>query len=99
MLDECEALSSDELEAHVQEFRFNQVAFVMPPRQAIYRCDTERDQSFVQSVSVFDDLRNWYARWGYQLVEVPRVAVDERVDFLIETAAAVLTSRPGRLTG
>ena len=52
--------------------------------------DTERDQSFTEAVAVCESVRQWYARWGYQLVEVPKGIVEERMDFILRTIQAAL---------
>jgi predicted ATPase len=63
----------------------------MPPWEAIYRTDSERDQPFAAAVQVCEELRTWYARWGYETIEVPRTAIDHRVNFILQTIAYALT--------
>lgn len=90
MLDEAEALSPAELKGWIERCRYNAVTFLLPPWEEIYRTDAERDQSFADSIRVFDELRSWYARWHYEPVEVPRAGVAERADFVLRTVESVL---------
>ena len=88
-----EAISLAEVEAHVKEFRYNDLVFLLPPWQDIYRKDSERDQSFTEAVAVYEILRNWYAQWHYNVAEVSCVSVNERADFILKTIQAALTNQ------
>jgi predicted ATPase len=79
------AISEAEAAVLIREFRYNEVVFVLPPWEDIYTMDTERDQSFAEAITVCESVLQWYARWGYQLVEVPRGSVEARVDFILHT--------------
>jgi predicted ATPase len=83
MLDLESALSRDEIASHIQAFPYNGTVFLLPPWEAIYAMDSERDQTFEESVAVFEGMKRWYARWGYQTVEVPRAGVEARVSFIL----------------
>src|SRR5215510_1812150 len=85
ILDEQQAMSLGEVEAYVRSFPYNKVVLLMPPWEAMYRTDAERDQTFAASVQVWESLRTWYARWGYESIEVPRTAIDQRVTFILQT--------------
>ena len=78
-------MSLGEVEAYVRSFPYNKMVLLMPPWEAIYRTDAERDQTFAEAVQVCEGLRTWYARWGYETIEVPRTAIDHRVDFILQT--------------
>lgn len=82
MLDLESALSRDEIAKLVQAFPYNDTVFLLPPWEAIYAMDSERDQTFEESVAVFEGMKRWYARWGYQTVDVPRASVEARVSFI-----------------
>ena len=64
MLDLESALSRDEIVSHVQAFPYNHTVFLLPPWEAIYAMDSERDQTFEESVVVFEGMKRWYARWA-----------------------------------
>lgn len=48
------------------------------------RSFSERDQTFAEAVQVCEGLRTWYARWGYETIEVPCTAIDQRVNFILQ---------------
>jgi predicted ATPase len=91
ILAQQQAIAPGEVAAYVQSFPYNAVVLFMPPWEAIYRTDSERDQTFAEAVQVFEGLRTWYARWGYDTIEVPRMAIDQRVNFILQTVAYALT--------
>src|SRR5215831_213604 len=93
MLHQQHAMSLEEADEYVRSFPYNKVVLLMPPWEAIYRTDAERDQTFAEAVQVCEGLRTWYARWDYQIIEVPRTAIDQRVNFILQTVEYALTSR------
>ena len=95
VLDQQQAIALGEAEAYVRSFPYNKVVLLMPPWEAIYRTDAERDQTFAEAVQVCEGLRTWYAWWGYETIEVPRTAIDQRVNFILQTVEYALT-RPCR---
>ena len=84
MLDAVGALTHDEIEQYVQQFPYNGVVFLLPPWEEIYVTDSERDQSFEESVEVFEGMKKWYSQWGYEAVEVPCDNINERVSFILQ---------------
>jgi predicted ATPase len=91
MLAQQQAMSPGEVAAYVRSFPYNAVVLLMPPWEAIYRTDSERDQTFAEAVQVCEGLRTWYTRWGYETIEVPRIAIDQRVNFILQTVEEALT--------
>lgn len=83
MLDAEKALTHHEISQYVQQFPYNNKVFLLPPWQEIYATDSERDQSFAESVGVFEGMRAWYSRWGYQTLDVPQGSINERVSFIL----------------
>ena len=90
MLRQAAVKSDQEIRRCVGKYPYNAVAFVLPPWQEIYRTDDERDQTFAESVAVFNSVVSWYAKCGYQTVEVPTGALADRVEFVEQTVAAIL---------
>ncbi|MGP5308518.1 AAA family ATPase [Vreelandella alkaliphila] len=84
MLDAESALTRDEIAQYVQKFPYNSVVFLLPPWKEIYDTDSERDQTFEESVAVFDGMKRWYSQWGYETLEVPRGNINERVAFILQ---------------
>ena len=87
MLAESEAMTSAEIEANLRRYPYHKVVFLFPPWQEIYRTDDERDQTFEESIRVFEAVRGWYFRCGYEPVEVPIGTLDERVNFVERTVS------------
>lgn len=85
MLDAEGTLTRDEIAQYVQKFPYNGVAFLLPPWKEIYGTDSERDQTFEQSVVVFEGMKRWYSQWGYETLEVPRGNINERMSFILKS--------------
>lgn len=84
MLNAENALTHDEIAKYVQKFPYNSVVFLLPPWKEIYDTDSERDQTFEESVEVFEGMKRWYSQWGYEMLEVPRCNINERVSFILQ---------------
>jgi predicted ATPase len=82
-LDGVSRLSEAELDASLSKYQYCSTVFVLPPWKAIYVNDAERDHTFEHAESVDAILREWYGRCRYQLVDVPRVPVDERCTYVL----------------
>jgi len=80
-------LNENELSMWLVKYQYFPTVFVLPPWKAIYVNDAERDHSFEHAESVNRIAQEWYRRCGYQLLEVPRVSVDERCTFVLEALA------------
>jgi predicted ATPase len=88
MLFAAGAVTRVELADFLERYPYNRTAFLLPPWQAIYHPDAERDQTYEESVAVFESISRWYAECGYRTVEVPKAAVAERVRFVERIVAA-----------
>lgn len=84
MLNAENALTRDEIAKYVQMFPYNSVVFLLPPWKEIYDTDSERDQTFAESVEVFEGMKRWYSQWGYETLEVPRGNINERASFILQ---------------
>ena len=67
------------------EYRYHKRVFITPPWEAIYANDAERKESFEQAQSVHVFLEQTYQGLGYELVELPKVSIEERVAFLLDS--------------
>jgi predicted ATPase len=71
---------------HVEQaaalFRYNRRVFIAPPWAEIFTPDAERKQSFAEAVRTYDAMVATYEGFGYELVELPRYSIAERVAFL-----------------
>ena len=83
LLQEVSPLPARELEAMLSTYAFHPAVFILPPWEAIYANDAERDQSFAESVNVHARLVRWYRSCGYVLHEVPRDPVPQRAKHVL----------------
>lgn len=65
--------------------RYDRTVFVTPPWPALFHPDAERRHGFGDAVAEYGPLTATYARLGYRLVELPKVDVAARADFVLET--------------
>jgi len=87
MLDQIMPFKDIELTNLVVKYPYQQV-FFLPPWQEIYTNDTERDQTFSEAVLIYERLSNWYRKCGYKVIDVPKVTVAERCDYVLEMASS-----------
>jgi len=83
-LDSIAPLGGAEFETWLAKYRYFPKVFVLPPWQAIYVTDAERDHTFEHALWVDRVTRDWYGRCGYRVVEVPKGAVDDRCEFVLQ---------------
>ena len=68
-----------------EELEYNSKVFIFPPWEAIFVNDQERKQDFEEAVATYEKMVEAYTRFGYQLVEVPKSSVEERVEFILNS--------------
>jgi len=83
MLYECGAGRYHTISQVHLDNRFNNKVFFTPPWKEIYRNDTERDQSFEESIEVYEQLEKWYKQHGYDIVILPKDTIEARVKFIL----------------
>ena len=66
----------------VETFRYNRRVLVAPPWPEIFTQDRERTQTLDWARRCHQVLIETYPKLGYELVELPRVSVEERVQFV-----------------
>jgi predicted ATPase len=84
MVNQLGPLSAAELQARLASYPYFRTAFCFPPWEEIYTTDAERDHTFAHAVAVHREVAAWYPRCGYDLVDVPRVTVQERCEFILQ---------------
>ena len=65
-------------------YRYNPRVFVAPAWEKIYGTDDERRLPFSVACKFGTDLRLIYERFGYTLIDLPCVSVEERADFILD---------------
>ena len=67
-----------------QQYRYHPLVFIAPPWKEIYQNDTERKQDFQEAIETYTAIKRSYIESGYQIIELPKVGVEERVDFILQ---------------
>lgn len=88
MLQEVAPMPREELKAVLTKYPFHGAAFILPPWEAIYATDAERDQTYAEAVGVHEKILKWYCFCGYEVHEVPRLPVTQRARHVLEVLAA-----------
>ena len=65
-----------------ERFRYDRKVFVCPPWPEIFEQDAERRQTVEEAERTFRAVAAAYAECGYDLVELPRASVAERLAFV-----------------
>ena len=68
----------------VESFRYNRRVFLAPPWAEIFAQDRERKQDFEEAVRTYEAIRKAYTVYGYELIELPKASVEERMAFVLE---------------
>lgn len=71
------------MERAARTFPYNRHVFIAPPWPEIFESDRERKQDFDEAVRTYEALVAAYAAYNYELVEIPRAPVEERVRFVL----------------
>lgn len=71
------------LQHYADEWRFNRTVFLTPPWADIYRQDAERQHGLDAAMEEYERLLRDYPALGYDVVELPKVAVNQRADFVL----------------
>jgi predicted ATPase len=86
-LDHVTPLNESELSTWLSKYQYFPMVFLLPPWQAIYVTDAERDHTFEHAEWVNSITQEWYRRCRYQLIEVPKVSVAERCTYVLQALA------------
>lgn len=73
----------------INELRYYSTIFMMPPWKEIFSQDAERKHSFEDAVEEYERLLESYPKYGYRLIELPKINVTERVKFILSTIGLV----------
>lgn len=65
-----------------ETFKYDKV-FILSPWKLIYSQDNERYETFEQALEIQNYLIKWYKYFGYNPIEVPKVTINQRVDFIL----------------
>lgn len=76
------------VERAIADCRYRSPVVIAPPWREIYVHDEERKHSWDVAVSTYEVMVEAYTRYGYDLVELPRAPVEERVEFVLDLTSA-----------
>ena len=74
----------DHLSQAAAALRYHPKVFIAPPWPEIFGQDAERRQDFDEAKRTFDAMAAVYPTYGYELVEMPKATVAERVAFVLD---------------
>lgn len=66
------------------ECRYDDPVFIVPPWETIFTADAERQHTFREAVAEYDALSQAFAELGYRVCIIPRLAVKDRIDFILK---------------
>lgn len=70
-----------------EALRYHQTVFMLPPWPEIYKTDSERKQDWEEAESTYHAMKRTYEAQHYKVVEVPKIAVEERMLFILSHIA------------
>lgn len=77
----------DHIRRAAETFRYNRTVFIAPPWREIFCQDGERKQDFDEAVRTYESMVVIYKALDYELVELPRSSVEERLTFILHSVS------------
>ncbi len=77
-------LSTHTLDELVHHYPYHRLVFVTPPWPEIYAQDDERREDLEAMQAIHDSLLETYQQFNYEVVEIPRSALGDRVKFVLD---------------
>ncbi|WP_160139715.1 AAA family ATPase [Chryseobacterium sp. c4a] len=74
-----------EMDRIAREMEYNESVFILPPWKEIYENDSERKQTLKVAEETFECMHKIYQEYGYRVIEVPKLTIDQRVRFILDT--------------
>lgn len=84
----CDLPVPAHIEGAARDIRYDRRVFIAPVWPEIFEPDAERRQDLDEAQRTFDAMAKVYPRFGYDLIELPKVPVAERLAFVLETLRA-----------
>ena len=75
--------STSQINQIIKNCIFNKTVFYTPIWEEIYKNDSERQESFDQSIKIDKHLKDSYLKFGYTIIEIPKTTLDKRVNFIL----------------
>ena len=71
-------------DAACKEHTYSKI-FILPPWEEIYISDDARYENFAQAKLIYNHLVETYKNYGYDLIEVPKDTMENRIHFILNT--------------
>ncbi|MBP2619609.1 AAA family ATPase [Chryseobacterium jejuense] len=78
-----------EMEITAREMQYNRNVFILPPWKDIYENDSERKQTLEVAERTFECMYETYVEYGYHIIEVPKVTVEQRIRFILDRIESI----------
>lgn len=73
-----------EMKSYVENHRYNNDVFILPPWKDIFETDAQRKQEWNEAVFTYNKVIQTYRGYQYNLIEVPKTSVEKRADFIMD---------------
>lgn len=73
----------EEFTSLVPQMEYSKTVFFLPVWEEIYGQDLERKESFEESIKISTEIKKVYEELGFQVVEVPKKNIEDRVNFIL----------------
>ena len=67
----------------LNENKYHSTVFITPIWEEIFENDRERKENIEQAIVIEKQLIKCYQSYGYNIIEIPKLSVEERVNFII----------------
>jgi len=76
---------SEQLKAALAANRYAKKVFLTPPWREIYQNDPIRTETFEEAVKIHDYIVKSYLENGYELIDLPFVSTEKRIEFILKS--------------
>jgi len=76
---------SHQLSLALEENRYAKKVFLTPPWRQIYRNDLIRTETYEEAERIHQFIVDAYLKNGYELIELPFVSTDHRIEFILKS--------------
>ena len=81
---------SEDIIRTLKRYTYRKKVFILPAWKEIYSQDNERKQSWEEAECTEVEMKRTYLEFGYEVIEVPKVAVSERCQFILNNLGLML---------
>lgn len=67
----------------LQDYNYHAIVFITPPWEKIFVNDSERIETISDAIVAHEFITKTYSDLGYELKELPKISIEERVDFIL----------------